>query len=150
VGEPHRERALLPMSQVRLRPEALKTVDKSPSVVGLLAKCALLCATLLLLSHLQFTSALVHAWLSSLPLALAGIAYTVLQIRLRPSRRTLVRRLLLAGTFILWAIDQLLPSGRLAMVIGDVVVAAFVLDLSWITQEQEAGGRADSGSSADG
>lgn len=125
-------------------------MDKSPSVVGFLTKSALLCATLLLLSHLQFTSARVHAWLSSLPLALAGVAYTVLQIRLRPSRRTLVRRLLLAGTFILWAIDQLLPSGRLAMVIGDVVVSAFVLDLLWITQEQEEGDRADRGNSADG
>jgi hypothetical protein len=48
-----------------------------------------------------------------------------------------VRRLLLAGTFILWAIDQLLPSGRLAMVIGDAVVSAYVFDLFWIIQEQK-------------
>jgi hypothetical protein len=48
-----------------------------------------------------------------------------------------MKRLLLAGTFILWAIDQLLPSGRIAMVIGDVVVSAYVLDLFWIIQEQE-------------
>ena len=45
--------------------------------------------------------------------------------------------MLLAGTFILWAVDQLLPSGRLAMFIGDAVVAAYVLDLFWIIQEQE-------------
>jgi hypothetical protein len=78
-----------------------------------------------------------HAWLSSLPLALAGAAYAVLQIRLRPNRRTLLKRVLLAGTFMLWAIDQLLPPGRLALLIGDAVVAAYVLDLFWIIQEQD-------------
>ena len=102
---------------------------------------------MLLLSNLQFTSNRVHAWLGSLPLALAGVAYAVLQIRLRSSRRTLMRRLLLAGTFILWAIDQLLPSGRLAMVIGDAVVSAYVLDLFWIIQEQEESGRVEDGNS---
>ena len=112
-------------------------MNKNSSVVGFLTKCALLCSTLLLLSNLQFTSTRAHAWLSSLPLALAGAAYAVLQIRLRPSRRTLLKRMLLAGTFILWAVDQLLPSGRLAMFIGDAVVAAYVLDLFWIIQEQE-------------
>jgi hypothetical protein len=58
-----------------------------------------------------------------------------------------MRRLLLAGTFILWAIDQLLPSGRLAMVIGDAVVSAYVLDLFWIIQEQEESGRVEDGNS---
>jgi hypothetical protein len=112
-------------------------MNKTSSIVGLLMKCALLCAVLLLLSSLQSSFAVAHAWLSSLPLALAGAAYAVLQIRLKPNRRTLLRRLLLAGTFIVWAIDQLLPSGRLGMFIGDAVVAAYVLDLFWITQEQE-------------
>jgi hypothetical protein len=125
-------------------------MNKILSVVGFLTKCALFSSTLLLLSNLQFISARAHAWLSSLALALAGVAYTILQIRLRPSRRTLVRRLLLAGTFVLWAIDQILPSGRLAMVIGDAVVSAFVLDLFWIIQEQEETGGGGSGNSADG
>jgi hypothetical protein len=114
-----------------------KTMNKIPSIVGMFARCALLCSVLLLFSNLQLTSTRAHAWLSSLPLALAGAAYAVLQIRLRPGRRTFVRRLLLAGTFILWAIDQCLPPGRLAAVIGDVVVSAFVLDLWWIIQEQQ-------------
>jgi hypothetical protein len=115
-------------------------MNKISPVVGLLAKCALLCSTLLLLSNLQLIPTWAHTWLGALPLALAGIAYAVLQIRLRPNRRTLVKRLVLAGTFILWAIDQLLPPGRLAVVIGDVVVSAYVLDLFWIIQEQEASG----------
>jgi hypothetical protein len=112
------------------------------------ARGALVCSALLLLSNLQFTSTRTHAWLSSLSLALAGGAYAVLQIRLRPGRRTFVRRLLLAGTFLVWAIDQLLPPGRLAVVIGDVVVAAFVMDLFRIIQEQEENGGGTNGEQA--
>ena len=115
-------------------------MNKTSTVVGFLTKCALFCSVLLLLSNLQFTSLRIHAWLGALPLALAGAAYAVLQIRLRPGRRTLLKRLLLAGTFVLWAIDQLLPSGQLATVLGDAVVSAYVLDLFWIIQEQQQSG----------
>jgi hypothetical protein len=115
-------------------------MNKTSPVVGFLTKCALICATLLLFSNLQVTSTKAHAWLSSLPLALAGVAYAVLQIRLRPDRWTLVKRLLLAASFVLWAIDQFLPSGRLAMFVGDAVVSAYVLDLFWIIQEQRENG----------
>jgi hypothetical protein len=111
-------------------------MDRISPVVAVLTKCALLCAALLLLSNLQATSPRTHAWLSALPLALAGIAYAVLQILLRPDLRTLWKRLLLAATFVLWAITQFLPSGRLAIFAGDAVVSAYVLDLFWIIQEQ--------------
>ena len=120
-------------------------MNKISLIVGFLAKFALLCSALLLVANLQFTPTWAHAWLGSLALALAGAAYGVLQIRLRPSRRTLLKRLLLAGTFILWAIDQLLPPGRLAMIIGDVLVSAYVLDLFWIIQEQKESGGRESG-----
>jgi hypothetical protein len=111
-------------------------MNKTISVVVFLATCALLCAALLLISNVRIVAAPVHAWLGSLPLALIGIAYAVLQIRLKPDRATLAKRLLLAGTFILWAVDQFLPSGRLATLVGDVVVSAYVIDLFWIIQEQ--------------
>ena len=111
-------------------------MNKTFSVVAFLATCALICAALLLLSNAQITSTPIHTWLSSLPLALIGIAYAILQIRLKPDRVTLAKRLLLAGTFILWAIDQFLPSGRLATIVGDFVVSAYVIDLFWIIQEQ--------------
>jgi hypothetical protein len=107
-----------------------------PSVVGFLAASALLCAALLLLSHVRVTSEEAHGWLSSLPLALAGVAYAVLQIRLKPGRRRLLKRLLLAASFLFWAVDQLLPPGAWAMFIGDAVVSAYVLDLFWMIQEQ--------------
>jgi hypothetical protein len=114
-------------------------MNKISSVAGFLIKCALLCSALLLLSNMQSRAAPLHAWLGSFPLALAGIGFAVLQIRLRPSRGILLRRLLLASAFILWAVDQLLPAGQLATFIGDVVISAYVLDLYWMMKgEQEA------------
>ena len=124
-------------------------MNKTSPVVGFLTKCALLCATLLLLSNIPVTSTKAHAWLSSLALVLAGVAYAILQIRLRPDRRTLAKRLFLAASFILWAIDQFLPSGRLAMFVGDAVVSAYVLDLFWIIQEQRERPSAEGRTSAE-
>jgi hypothetical protein len=97
---------------------------------------ALAFAGILLLSNVPVISDRLHAYLSSVPLAIAGIGYAMLQIRARPPREALFKRLLLAATFVIWAVDQLLPSGRLATLIGDMVIAAYVLDLCWITQEQ--------------
>jgi len=106
-------------------------LKKITPLAGFLAKCALVCSAALLLSNLPFTSTRAHnAWLSSLPLALGGIAYAVLQIRLRPDRVVLVKRLILAASFICWAIDQVLPAGPMATFIGDAVVSAYVLDYS--------------------
>ncbi len=97
---------------------------------------ALALAVILLLSNLPFFSDKAHASLSSLPLAMAGIGYAILQFRLGPPRGVLLKRLLLAATFVLWAVDQLLPPGPLATVMGDVVIGAYVLDLFWLSQEQ--------------
>jgi len=109
-----------------------------PNTAGVrsLITIALALAGILLLSNLPFIPDKLHAYLSSLPLAMAGIGYAILQFRVTPPRAVLLKRLLLAATFIIWAVDQLLPSGRLATVIGDVVIAAYVLDLFWLSQEQ--------------
>jgi hypothetical protein len=112
--------------------------------VRILLKVALVLAVFFLLSNLPFFSARLHAYLSALPLAMAGVAYAILQFRLRPARPTMLKRLLLAATFATWAVDQLLPSGRLATFIGDVVIAAYVLDLYWLMQEQTMAIRTDS------
>jgi hypothetical protein len=134
---------LMPASGRLAYPQYL---NKSSSAVGLLAQAALVCSALLLFSNLPFTSARGgNAWLSSLPLALVGIAFAVLQIRLRPALRTLLKRLLLAAAFIFWAIDQILPPGRLATLIGDAVISAYVLDLFWMIQEQSQAGSGKNG-----
>jgi hypothetical protein len=77
-----------------------------------------------------------HACVSSVPLALAGLAYAILQIQLKPRRAILLKRLVLAGAFLLWSVVQLLPSGPLAVFLGDTVIAAYVLDLFWVMQDQ--------------
>jgi len=97
---------------------------------------ALALAGLLLLSNVPLISNTLHSYLSAIPLALAGIGYATLQLRAGPPRGTLFKRLLLAATFVIWAVDQLLPPGRLATLIGDLVIAAYVLDLFWLSQEQ--------------
>jgi len=97
---------------------------------------ALTFAGILLLSNLPSISNTLHSYLSSVPLAVAGIGYAILQLRAGPPRGTSFKRLLLAAIFVIWAVDQLLPPGRLATLIGDIVIAAYVLDLFWLSQEQ--------------
>ncbi len=103
--------------------------------MSILGKCALLAAGVLLLTS-QFVPPEVHAYVSSVPLALAGIGYALLQIQLRPRRAILLKRLVLAGAFLLWAVVQLLPSGPLAVFLSDTVIAAYVLDLFWVMRDQ--------------
>jgi hypothetical protein len=101
-----------------------------------MAILAVMLSGVLLLSNLPFVPSEIHSYLSAAPLALAGIGYAVLQFRVKPARSILLKRLLLAATFITWAADQVLPPGRLATVIGDAVIAMYVLDLYWLVQEQ--------------
>jgi hypothetical protein len=77
-----------------------------------------------------------HACVRCAALALAGIGYAVFQVRLKPSRGVLLKRLMLATAFLLWAFEQLLPAGRLTAFLGDAVIVAFVLDLIWVVQDQ--------------
>src|SRR5579863_8432979 len=108
---------------------------KKSRFVLILAKCSLFAAVLMLAAN-PFVPTDVHSYLSSLPLALAGFGYTLLQIHLKPPRATLLKRLILAAAFLLWAVVQFLGPGRLAVFLGDAVIAAYVLDLYWIMQEQ--------------
>jgi hypothetical protein len=114
-------------------PEGLSRLERFVRVViGL----ALSSALVLLVVSVRGIPEQTHGYLSSLPLALAGFGYALLQIALRPARATLLKRLLLAATFVGWAVDQLLPAGPAAVFLGDVVIAAYVLDLFWIAQDQ--------------
>jgi hypothetical protein len=104
--------------------------------VRLLMMMALALAGVLLFSDLPRLPNRLHAFLSSSPLAIAGVGYAILQLLTRPPLEKLLKRLLLAATFVLWAIDQLLPAGKVATFVSDIVIAAYVLDLYWLTQEQ--------------
>jgi hypothetical protein len=111
-------------------------VRAKATTVQVLLTIALALAGILLFSDLPNLPNQLHAYLSSLPLAIAGIGYATLQLLRRPPLGTMLKRLLLAATFVLWAIDQLLPAGRVATFIGDVVITAYILDLYWLIQEQ--------------
>lgn len=102
----------------------------------LLARFSLIAAAVLLATN-QFVSPELHGWLSSFPLLLGGTAFALLQIRLKPPRVTLLKRFLLAAAFIGWGVDQLLPGGRVALFLGDAVIAAYVLDLFWMAGDQD-------------
>jgi hypothetical protein len=102
----------------------------------LLGKLSLIAAGVLLLVS-PFAAAKAHSWISALPLLLAGASFALLQVRLKPPRGTLVRRLLLAAAFLGWGVDQLLAPGRGALFLGDAVIAAYVLDLFWMAEDQE-------------
>jgi|SRR5579862_2755947 len=73
------------------------------------------------------------AAISAAPLLLVGIAFLLAQPLLRPRRLELLKNVLLAGTFLLWGAIQLMPQGALAMRLGNLVIALYVLDLAWMT-----------------
>jgi hypothetical protein len=106
------------------------------NLVRALIGAALLFAVVLLVSSIRGVPEQTHGYLSSLPLALAGFGYALLQIALHPGRGTLLKRLLLAATFVAWAVDQVMPAGKAAVFVGDMVIAAYVLDLYWVAQDQ--------------
>lgn len=111
-------------------------------MTNLLARVSLIAAVILLVGN-QFVSSQIHGWLSALPLLLGGAAFALLQFRLRPPRMTLLKRLLLAAAFIGWGVDALLPAGRVALFLGDAVIAAYVLDLFWMTGDQQSEARGE-------
>jgi hypothetical protein len=91
------------------------------------------CAALLLVDGAPgLLSRLSHAPVSATPLLLIGLAYLGLQPLVRPRPLELLKRMMLGTVFILWGIDQLLPAGPLATVLGDVVIVLYVLDLGLI------------------
>src|ERR1700722_7002836 len=118
----------------------VKSPTRVPNMAGVrsLMMLALTFAGILLLSNLPLISNRLHSYLSSVPLAVAGIGYAILQLRAGQLRGTSFKRLLLAATFVIWAVDQLLPPGRLATLIGDIFIAAYVLGFFWLSQEQAA------------
>lgn len=69
--------------------------------------------------------------LSAAPLLLVGVASLILQPLIRPRSKELLKNVLLAATFILWGVVQLMPQNALSAKLGSFVVALYVLDLAW-------------------
>jgi hypothetical protein len=92
---------------------------------------ALLAGILLLTGDFFFTR-WPHAPVSAAPLLLIGAAYLGFQVLTRPQPLDLFKAFIVSSAFILWGIDQLLPTGWLATTLGDVIIVLYVIDLSWM------------------
>ena len=110
--------------------------------MAVLSSFALLCvgATPMFSSFpIYFGKAVFGGWalvknmpLSALPLLLAGSSYLVLQAILRPPPLELFKRFMLGTAFLLWGVVQLMPASDLAVELGNVVIALYVVDLGLI------------------
>jgi hypothetical protein len=88
---------------------------------------------------LMFTRDLVPAatrpaWAASLPalpLLAIGISFLVVQTMARQRRSQLLKNLLLAATFLLWGVVELLPENAASKTLDELVIALFVVDLAW-------------------
>src|ERR1700739_2727394 len=68
------------------------------------------------------------AAVSAAPLLLVGLSFLLFQPILRPGRMDLLKNVLLAGTFLLWGVVQLMPQNSTAARLGDLVIALYVVD----------------------
>ena len=91
-----------------------------------------LIAGVALLTNDVFFTILPHASISAAPLLFIGAAYLGFQVLLRPNPLDFFKALIVSSAFILWGVDQLLPGGRVATTLGDVVITLYVLDLGWV------------------
>lgn len=70
-----------------------------------------------------------HDVFGALPLALIAVAYLVYQTVRRPRAAELLKAVLLAAAFLLWAANQLWPEAARATLYNDLAIALFVLDV---------------------
>ncbi len=105
---------------------------------GLVTTLALLSCVLLLVFDLfqPFLRFLTHAPVSAVPLLLIGLASLSFQLVIRPKLLAFLKSLLVSSAFILWGVDQLLPAGRVATMLGDVVIVLYIVDLGWLMIHQ--------------
>ena len=69
---------------------------------------------------------------SAAPLLLVGTSFLIFQPIIRPRLMELLKNVLLAGTFLLWGVIQLMPQNTMSIRLGNVVIALYVLDLACV------------------
>jgi hypothetical protein len=122
--------------------EYLRWLARSLTIMALLSSFALLCVgatPFLTVLPAYLAKEASRAWilikhlpLSALPLLLAGSSYLILQTILRPQPLELLKRLMLGAAFLLWGVVQLMPASNLAVELGNLVIALYVVDLGLI------------------
>jgi hypothetical protein len=71
--------------------------------------------------------------ISAAPLLLIGISFLIVQPMIRPRMGELLKNMLLAATFLLWGVIQLMPQNSVAARLGNLVIVLYVVDLAWTT-----------------
>jgi hypothetical protein len=77
----------------------------------------------------KFFPARAHDFLAAFPLAMIAIAYLLYQSAHRPTVKEFVKAIMLAVAFLFWAANQLWPDLRQAILLNDIAIALFVLDV---------------------
>jgi len=70
-----------------------------------------------------------HDRLAAVSLAMIAFSYLVYQAAHRPGWREWVKAILLAVAFLFWAANQVWPDQRQAIILNDLAIALFVLDV---------------------
>jgi hypothetical protein len=71
----------------------------------------------------------IHDVLAAVSLALIAVSYLVYQAAHRPPWREWVKAVLLAVAFLSWSANQVWPNPRQAILLNDLAIALFVLDV---------------------
>jgi len=106
----------------------LRGISYGLAILALAASVALLIGN----TQLGILARLPAVAISAAPLLLVGTSFLILQLVIRPRWMELLKNALLAATFLLWGAIQLMPQNAAAIWLGNVVIALYVLDLSWI------------------
>lgn len=70
-----------------------------------------------------------HDVLAAFPLGLIAVSYLLYQVARRPGPAEMLKAILLAAAFLLWAANQLWPNLARATLFNDLAIALFVLDV---------------------
>jgi cytochrome c oxidase assembly factor CtaG len=79
-----------------------------------------------------------HDLLAGAPLALIAVTYLLNRALRRPTWRALLQTLMLSTGFLLWAATQFWPQLPCALVLNDIAIGLFVLDLFLVIAQTPA------------
>jgi hypothetical protein len=94
---------------------------------------ALVSSTVLLASDSNI-GAVLRRWaaaISAVPLLAVGLSFLAVQVMIRPRWAELLKNVLLAATFLLWGIVQLMKQNLVSKRLGDLVIVLYVAELAW-------------------
>jgi hypothetical protein len=77
----------------------------------------------------QLFPARAHDALGAFPLAMIAVAYLAYQGARKPARAEVLKAVMLASAFLLWAANQMWPDMRAATLCNDGAIGLFVLDV---------------------